>query len=109
MLTPGKLYVGTSVRLTVSFRDSDGALVDPDAVTFRTFSPCGTQASYVYETDAEVTRTSEGRYVAEIEPDEVGRWRFGWLTETPTFATEGDFLIQDSPFANSCWPCCDYV
>lgn len=108
MLTPGKLYVGTGLSLTTSFRNSSGTLFDPTTVTFETFSPCGARVTYVYNTDAEITKTATGRYAAAIEPDEVGRWRFRWLTTGTTFATEGDFLIQESPFAESNWPCCDY-
>jgi len=102
MLPPGKLYVDSELRLTTKFRDSDGALIDPDTVTFETFSPCGERVSYVYTTDVEVTRLSAGSYAADIVPDESGRWRFRWLTTEPTSAIEGDFLVQESPFADSC-------
>lgn len=111
MLTPGKIYVNTGLRLTEIFRDLDGDLVDPSTVTFKTFSPCCVQHSYVYGTDSEVIRVSAGKYAADIQPDEVGRWRWRWeTTGTGTlFAVEGDFLIQDSPFAPwSSAGCCDY-
>jgi hypothetical protein len=109
MLAPGKNYVETTLRLTATFRDSSGDLVDPTTVTFETYSPCGNLTTYVYNTDSEVTRSAAGRYAAEIEPDEVGRWRFRWKTTTPGHTDEGDFLIQDSPFAPNTWPCCDYT
>lgn len=111
MLAPGKLYVNTTLRLTTAFRDQNGVLVDPVTVRFKTRSPCCTERTYVYLTNAEVSKISTGRYAAEIQPDETGRWHFRWETVTPTFATEGDFLIQDSrfsPWSNSfcndyCW------
>ncbi len=111
MLTPGRLYVGTSLRLRIAFRDENGVLIDPDTVTFETYSPCGSRRTYVYETDAEVTQIATGRYAADIVPEEPGRWRFRWLStgEGEAIAEEGDFLIQDSPFADATWPCCDYV
>jgi len=102
MLAPRMLYVDGELRLTATFRDQDNVLIDPDTVTFETFSPCGERVSYVYTTDVEVTRLSSGSYAADIVPDESGRWRFRWLTTEPTSAIEGDFLVQESPFADSC-------
>lgn len=100
MLEPGKKYVNTSLRLTVTFVDSDGDPVDPDTVTFKTCSPCRQTASYVYDTDDEVGRSGVGLYYADIVPDKAGRWFFRWETTGAgtSLATEGDFLIQSSPF-----------
>lgn len=106
-LTPGRLYADTTLQITTAFRDADGVLVDPTTVTFETISPCGGTASYVYGTDDEVTKSATGRYAAEIVPDEPGRWFYRWVTtgSGTAIVIEGDFLIQDSPFAqNSLWP-----
>lgn len=110
MLTPGKIYVNTNVRLTISFRDQDGDLVDPDTVTFKTCDPCGNKVEYVYNTDDEVTRLDTGRYAADIVPDTSGRYRFAWATTGTgtTFATESDFLVQESPWSADIFGCCDY-
>lgn len=110
MLTPGKLYVNTVLRLNAAFRDASGNLIDPATVKFKTYSPCGMKRSYTYLTDAEVTKISTGRYAADIQPDETGRWRWHWETTGTgtTIAEEGDFLIQESPFAPNRWPCDDY-
>ena len=99
-LTPGKYYVNTSMRLTMAFEDEDGNDVDPSTVTFKTCSPSGVEASYVYTTDDELLRASEGHYTVDIAPDEAGRWFFRWETTGTgtTIAIEGDFLVQDSPF-----------
>jgi hypothetical protein len=102
---PGKNYVDGTVRLRVRFRDDDLVLTNPTTVTFTTWSPCGTETAYVYGTDAEITRPATGKYQAAIEPDEVGRWRYRWTTTGDILATEGDFLIQDSVFAD---PVYDY-
>lgn len=99
MLAPGRLYIDGELRLTATFRDEDAALVDPDTVTFETYSPCNVRTTYVYTTDEEVTRLSAGSYAADITPDEAGRWRFRWVTTEPGSAIEGDFLVQESPFA----------
>lgn len=100
MLAPGKNYINTEIRLTASFVDSDGDAVDPDTVTFKTYSPQGLVASYVYGTDSEVQKASTGNYTADVTPDKAGRWHFRWeTTGTGTvLALEGDFIIQRSPF-----------
>lgn len=105
MLYPGKIWPGTTLRLTVSFTDEDGDAVDPATVTFSTATPSGRVTSYVYGTDAEVGKSAVGSYYADIVPDQSGRWQFRWLTTgTGTaLATEGDFVVQASPFAGT-WP-----
>lgn len=110
MLYPGKIWPGTSLRLTVSFTDADGTAVDPDTVTFSTFSPGGTSTDYVYDTDDEVGRSATGSYYADISPGESGRWHFRWLTTGTgtSIATEGDFIVQRSFFAGDTWPYSDY-
>lgn len=108
MLAPGKIYINTELRLTVTFRDDDGTLVDPDTVVIRTMSPCGTEATYTYATDDEVQKSSTGIYTADITPDEAGRWHFRWQTTGTgkTTALEGDFIVQNSVFYD--WCCPDY-
>lgn len=105
MLYPGKIWPETTLRITVSFTDENGDVVDPATVTFSTYTPSGTATSYVYGTDAEVGKSSTGNYYADIVPGESGRWRFRWVTTgTGTaLATEGNFAVQASPFAGD-WP-----
>ena len=100
MLTPGKYYINTVMRLTVNFQNDSAADVDPTTVTFKTMSPSGTETSYVYLTDSEIQKESVGDYYADITPDEAGRWFFRWVTTGTgtTIAIEGDFLVQDSAF-----------
>jgi hypothetical protein len=111
MITPGRIYVNTSARFTIAFRDDDGDLVDPTTVTFRTCDPCGNKVDYVYLTDSEITKLATGRYAADIEPDTSGRYRAGWVTTGAgtVFATEFDFLVQESPWSADVFGCCDYA
>jgi hypothetical protein len=110
MLAPGKTYIGRPVRIPVNFQVDD-VDVDPDEVTLKTRSPCGTETSYVYS-DAEVTRSSAGDYYVDVTPNEAGRWWYRWeSTGTGTTdAFEGDFIVQASPFSafNSAWWTGDY-
>lgn len=99
-LAPGRIYIGRPNRLSVNF-NVDGSDVDPDEVTLRVMSPCGIETEYVYDGGSgDITKASVGDYYYEVIPDEPGRWFFRWeATGTDTTdASEGDFLVQDSPF-----------
>jgi len=108
VLEPGKIYVETELRLTASFTDSDGDPVDPDTVTFKTCSPSGNKAAYVFGTDSEVQKASVGNYTADIVPDKAGRWHFRWETTGTGKAVklEGDFVVKKSAFFDD--PLTDY-
>lgn len=99
-LTPGRYYPGSPIRLTVSFTDTAGAYVDPTTVLIKTQDPMGNNTTYTYGTDANVGRSSTGRYFADITPDQGGRWFIRWETTgtNTTFAIEDSILIQRSPF-----------
>lgn len=112
MLSPGKIYPGSVVRIPVAFTDENGDAVDPTTVAFRLADPCNGQATYTYGTDAEISRPSTGNYQVDIPStvlNRAGRWRFRWETTGTgtTTALEGDFLVQVSAFFdNDC--CQDY-
>lgn len=107
-IAPGKHYVNSPITLTVNLTDDSGNDYDPTTVTFKTHDPFGSELTYVYGTDAAVTKTSVGDYSASVTPDSAGRWRFRWQTTGGVIATEGDFLVQDSAFY--AWNCfADYL
>jgi hypothetical protein len=100
MLSPGKYYHDTLIRIEVSFTDSAGAAVDPATVVFRAKSRFGTEVTYTYGTDAQLGKESTGNYYADLTPDAPGRWHYRWQTTGTgtTLRTEGDFVVQDSKF-----------
>lgn len=98
MLSPGKHYVNSPIRLTVNLGDAAGNDIDPTTVVFKTIDPAGGEESYTYGTDSELTRINTGDYAADITPDSAGRWLFRWETTGGAIALEGDFLVQDSVF-----------
>jgi len=100
MLTPGRNYVNTTVRLAVNFQDDDATDVDPSTVTFKVYSPSGVTTTYVYATDAELIRLDTGDYYVDYVPNESGRWHYRWSsTGTGTaIALEGTFVVQGSVF-----------
>lgn len=105
MLTPGKNYIGTELRLRIEFVDDNGAYVDPTTVAFETISPRAARVEYEFGTDSEIQKVSTGIYTADVTPDAAGRWHYRWATTgTGTAAAkEGDFLVQDSAFFDT-WP-----
>lgn len=111
MLAPGKFYHDTVIRIDISFTDDTGAAVDPATVVFKAKSRFGTEVTYTYGTDSQVGRTAAGEYFADVTPDTPGVWRYRWETTGAgtTLRTEGEFIVQDSPFFdwatvdNGCW------
>ena len=100
MLAPGRNYVNSPIQLSLNIETALGVDVDPDTVTFKTFSPSGLETSYVYGTDSEVTKSSVGNYDAVFTPNESGRWYYRWETTGTgtTIGIEGQFLVQASAF-----------
>ncbi len=109
--TPGRVYPGEPVNITVDFTDEDGLAYNPTTVTFRMMSPCRDQTNYVYGVASEITRPQTGRYQF-IFPGtslaEAGRWRWRVETTGSESAREGDIVVQDSPYYD--WQNCgDYT
>ena len=105
MLAPGKHYVNAPISIPVNFKDTSGNDVDPTTVTLRVLNPWGSESTYVYGTDSEVTRSDAGDYVGAFTPDLEGRWHYRWQTTGTgtTGALEGNFLVQVSAFYEE-WP-----
>lgn len=111
MFGPGKVYPGGLVRVKANFVNTSGIAADPTTVTFRLMTPCGSEYSYVYGTNSELTKVSTGLYqmlVPSTVTDHGGRYRYRWETTgaTTTTASEGSFTIQASVFFDDC--CSDY-
>jgi len=96
MLTPGRVYVNSTVRIAVNFQDDDATDVDPSTVTFKAFSPYGTTITYIYGTDAELVRSDAGDYFVDFVPDQSGRWFYRWIStgSGTAIALEGNFVVQ---------------
>ncbi len=106
MLTPGRYYPGSTIRMTASFADQDGAAADPDTLVVKLMDPAGVTTSYTYGTDTEVGRSAAGSYYADVTPDVGGRWHLRWIatTDDVPFITEQQILIKLSPFVDGLEP-----
>jgi hypothetical protein len=96
---PNSYDVGDVVRCTGTFTDADGNVVDPTAVTFKFEDPSGNETSYVYGTDPEVVRVSQGVYRVDVTIDESGIWYYRFVsTGTGAAASEEFFKIRPTRF-----------
>lgn len=114
MITPGKIYPGTTMSLTAAFTDATGAAADPATVVFKTYSPCGERSTYAYGTDENISKIATGNYAASVVADRSGRWRTRWEGTDATgsvIVIEDNFNVQASRFVHSdpydYWP--DYL
>lgn len=58
-------------------------LIDPTVVSIKVLEPLGSDATYVYATHAEVTRSAVGTYRAAIPCTTEGRWDFAVICTGP--------------------------
>jgi uncharacterized protein YfaS (alpha-2-macroglobulin family) len=86
--------VGDAVRCEVVFRDLDGQLADPDAVTFRYRQGNGAITVLTYGADAELVRDSLGTFHADVVPDVAGVWHYAFRgTGSVKAAAERSFRV----------------
>jgi hypothetical protein len=107
MITPGKIYPGTTMSLTAAFTDANGAPADPATVVFKTYSPWGIISTYTYGTDDNVSKVSTGNYAASFIADHSGRWRTRWEGTDAignVIVIEDNFNVQRSRFEDDCIP-----
>lgn len=98
MAATNEYDVGDVIKLTAAFTDG-GTAVDPGTVTFKIRPPVGDIVTYVYGTDAALTKTATGNYRLDYEPTQHGTytWRAAG-TVTNKAAGEQSFRVRDSVF-----------
>lgn len=99
-LSPGRRYVGDTVRLAVNWQNEDGTDLDPSTdVALKVRKPSGVITTYTYS-GADITKSSAGDYYHEITTDQSGRWWYRWTASgTGTNKVlDGSFNVQASAF-----------
>lgn len=81
--------VGDVLRVTGTFTDVDGNLVDPTTVTLRVKDSAGQTSTIA------TTNPSQGVYRGEIELTRAGRWFYRWQSTNPNAAEEVRFQVKD--------------
>lgn len=99
MLTPGRHYIGSTIRLTTRIYDLDDVDRDPGGVTCTVMSPSGVTTTYTYLVDTNIDRLNQGDYYCEFVPDESGKWQYRWVGAASdyTVTNEGYVRVQYSP------------
>lgn len=87
-------YMGSVVRIAVTFRNDAGVLTDPDDVTLTIRDPDGAMT-----TVSNPTNDSVGVWHHDVLLDNDGRWSFRWQGEgTLTTAIEMTHDVERSSF-----------
>lgn len=87
--------VGDLARVTGTFTDVNGDVADPDTLTFSYENPQGTVTSYVYLTNAELVRQSEGIFYVDVSMTLVGDYHYRWIaTGSGQGAQGGVFRVR---------------
>ena len=82
---------GTLVTVQGTFKDSAGAVQDPTVVKLTVREPSETETTYIYLTDALVTKTSTGIYAANLDTTlKRGLWIYTWWSTGTGQADSGE-------------------
>lgn len=94
------VYVpGMDVLLSGAFFNVSGAPVDPTTVTLKVRKEGVGITTYVYLTDAFVTRTSVGVFYRKYTPASAGVYFYRWEgTGALASAYEGMFIVNETNF-----------
>jgi hypothetical protein len=91
--------IGDRPTLQFEFRDEDGNLADPSEVKIKQRVPDGTETEFVFGTDSEVQRFSEGRYRFRPYLNAAGRWAVRAIGTGLVEAAEETYLtVRESVF-----------
>lgn len=86
---------GDYIRLTGTWRDDAGVLVDPTTVTLKIHLPDGTTSSYTYASGF-VVKDSVGIYHYDFLPNGQGNYVYRWEGTGNAIASgQGAFFIED--------------
>ncbi len=69
-------FEGSRVRLMASFENENHNLTDPTTVTAKVEKPNGVKTTYIYLTDAELVRESQGIYHVDVDANLPKIWYF---------------------------------
>ena len=83
--------LGQRIRILASITDSGGDPADPSGdITVTIKAPRTAPVSYVYDTEPEVVRDSEGEYHMDLTLSAPGVWVARWVTAGDLVVSSGD-------------------
>ena len=91
------IYNGQLVTLKCTFT-VNGVKTDPDAITLSVKAPSGDVTTLTLA-DEEITRIQQGEYAGFVTVDEVGRWKFRFVSSGECNAVGvGEFDVHATGF-----------
>jgi len=90
---------GNLVRVTGTFKNSAGTLIDPTVVNFAYYVAGAAPTVLVYGTDAGLVKSSTGIYYVDVSLTSSGTWYYRFYsTGTGQAAEEWKLLCNESAF-----------
>lgn len=92
--------IGDTVKLTFTFTDETGALIDPDTVLVTLTDRDHAAVTYTYGTDAELTRDSVGVFILRVLASApAGRyfWHGVGATDELSQAAQSSYYVKPLP------------
>lgn len=95
MTTVTSVSVGSTPAFNYTFVDANNNPADPTTLKFHITSPGnGTDVTYTYGTDAELTKVSVGVYKVYYTVNETGTWNYSFLPSgNGTSPTDGTLTV----------------
>lgn len=90
------LNIGDRAEITSTITTS-GAAIDPTTVKAWTCNPSGTVTTYIYNTDAALTKMATGHYKLIVDVDTAGTWYAGFYSTGTGKASSKDVTISVEP------------
>lgn len=104
-MTDLEIYVGSKIRIKGEWHQptdpnatptKDDPPADPSTLTLRLYLPNGSIINYVYGTDAQPIRDSQGYYHGDYVITQRGQHRYSWLpTGNAAQPISGEFYAHE--------------
>lgn len=86
--------VGDLVRVSASFYNNSGSLIDPSEIYCKYKLPDATTASLAYGSASAFIKTGTGIYYVDISVTQAGTWHYRIWSGSGTGQTAGESLFQ---------------
>lgn len=94
-----RIPVSTEVKFRVTFRNADGTVADPTAVTFRIKDPAGTETLLTYGVDVAFVKEATGKYSVLRTLGSVGDYKARFKGTGAVNAATRDMIVAAEPTA----------
>lgn len=89
----------TRIRIRASIRNFEGVLADPTTLECIVREPDGTETTYVWGTDLELVKSSDGDFYVDWDASQAGQHKYRWQAGGTIVASfGGSFNIRQPRF-----------